>query len=55
MSANLAHPIHIFRRTNRWVILDGIHRLLKADVLGSETINARKVPESALADIAVRE
>lgn len=42
--ANLLFPIEITRFKQRWLILDGVHRLLKAHEDGLETINARKVP-----------
>jgi hypothetical protein len=38
--ADLALPLHVIRRRGRWLILDGIHRLLKADMRGQNTIEA---------------
>lgn len=37
--SNLAYPIVIIWHKDKWVILDGIHRLVKAYVLKSPTIN----------------
>lgn len=46
--ANLVFPIEITRFKQRWMILDGVHRLLKAHEDGFETINVRKVPAKYL-------
>ena len=32
--ADLSYPLHVVRRRDRWLILDGIHRLTKAAMLG---------------------
>ena len=40
--ANLSYPIEIIWRHNRWVVMDGLHRLLKAFALGHQTILVRK-------------
>lgn len=42
--ADLVFPVEITRFRNRWLILDGIHRLLKAHELGHATLMVRKVP-----------
>jgi hypothetical protein len=52
LAADLNSPVYITERHRRMVILDGIHRLLKADIFGRHTIPARRVPESALPLIA---
>jgi hypothetical protein len=38
----------VLKWRNNWTILDGVHRLLKADTFGFATIKARRVPESSL-------
>ena len=44
LSCDLAYPIHLVRlHDGRWTVLDGIHRLLKAAMLGWADIPARKV------------
>ena len=40
MASELACPIHIMRFRGRWIILDGVHRLLKAHMLGYVTVRA---------------
>lgn len=39
-NADLAYPLHVIRRHQRWLILDGIHRLVKAEALGLANIVA---------------
>jgi hypothetical protein len=46
--ASLVFPIEITWYRGRWVILDGVHRMLKAHELGHESIMARKVPRKYL-------
>lgn len=43
-AASLVFPIEITWHRGRWLILDGIHRLLKAHELGHEQMIVRKVP-----------
>jgi hypothetical protein len=52
LRADLDVPVHITERHGRLVIIDGVHRLLKAVVVGRDGIPAREVPESALPLIA---
>ena len=43
-TADLAYPIHVTETApGRWTILDGVHRLLKADAAGEQTIRAMRV------------
>jgi hypothetical protein len=48
LAADLSYPIDVFRFRSRWMILDGIHRLLKAHTLGHTAISVRDVPEAAI-------
>jgi hypothetical protein len=41
ISADLSHPIIVHDNNNRWIILDGVHRLLKAHI--------NKIPEIEIA------
>ena len=44
VTADLAYPIHITETApGRWTILDGVHRLLKADIASARTIHAMRV------------
>lgn len=51
MRANLDHPIDIMQNKGRWLILDGLHRLMKAYLLGMNTVKVRKIPRSKIPDI----
>jgi hypothetical protein len=48
MAADLGYPLDLLFRNGRWVILDGVHRLLKADLLGLSTIQVRRLPAAML-------
>jgi hypothetical protein len=48
MQADTNYPIDIMLWKRRWVILDGLHRLMKQAIQGNETVQVRKVPESAI-------
>ncbi|HWD77474.1 MAG TPA: hypothetical protein VG497_01275 [Kribbella sp.] len=55
-SADLRHPLDaVHRPDDRITILDGIHRLLRADLEGHQAVAVRILPWSALDEIAVRE
>lgn len=43
--ASLEYPIVIIFHREKWVILDGIHRLVKAYELGDETMNCKIISE----------
>ena len=53
MASDMAFPLHVLVRANRVVtVLDGFHRLFKADVLGQQTIAVKKVSCELLDTIA---
>ncbi len=52
MQADTTHPIDIMFWRGRWVILDGLHRLVKQSIEGKEEVRVRKIPESAIPRIA---
>ena len=43
MKADLVHPIDIMENKGRWLILDGLHRLMKASILKMDKVQVRKV------------
>lgn len=51
MSADLSHPIDIMRWRGRWLILDGLHRLMKASLEGQKTVKVRKVSQGLIPKI----
>jgi hypothetical protein len=51
MAADLRHPIDIMKnKTGEWEILDGLHRCVKAHVLGRGIVRVRKVPARMIQD-----
>lgn len=50
--ASLIFPIEVTWFRGRWLILDGVHRLLKAHEQGEDTMMVRKVPRKYLPTIA---
>jgi hypothetical protein len=48
MAADLGCPLDLLDRDGRWVILDGVHRLLKADLLGLGKVPVRRLPAAML-------
>jgi hypothetical protein len=53
MQADTAHPIDIMFWKKRWLILDGLHRLMKQAIEGKEVVQVRKIRESAIPLIKV--
>ncbi|MGW6280809.1 hypothetical protein [Kribbella sp. NPDC055071] len=55
LAADSRQPLHVVRRANgRLTILDGIHRLLRAELEGLPTIVVHVLPWEDLDEIAVR-
>jgi hypothetical protein len=54
LDADLEFPINLLERDGRLVLLDGFHRLLKADMLEMPTIAARVVDAAHFAQILER-
>lgn len=50
-NADLSYPLHVIRRRERWLILDGIHRLVKAEMLGLDEIAVSTLDSPDLAKI----
>lgn len=42
LQTDLAFPINIIYLNYKWVIMDGLHRLLKAKILGNKTIRVKR-------------
>ncbi len=51
MKADLSYPIDIMKNKGRWLILDGLHRLVKAKILGKTKVEVRKVPRDKIPKI----
>ncbi len=50
--ASLEWPLHVLRRHDRWLILDGVHRAAKAEQQGLRTMRARELSPADLPRIA---
>lgn len=51
MKADLSHPLDIMFNKGRWLLLDGLHRLVKARMLGQKIVKVRKIPKSMIPQI----
>lgn len=49
--ADLKYPIDIMENKGRWLILDGLHRLVKAHMQGLKKVNVRKIPRGKISEI----
>lgn len=52
-AADLRFPLELFRNSERWVIIDGYHRLARHVTAGSATIPVRYHPDEYLSRIQV--
>ncbi len=52
MASDLTYPLDIMYWKGRWLLLDGLHRLVKAYILGWKTIKVRKVPSESIPAIS---
>lgn len=44
LNCNTSYPIHIMKnKKDEWVILDGLHRLVKLIIEGAKTVKVKKV------------
>jgi len=48
MRADLSHPIDIMFWKNRWLILDGLHRLVKQKEQGITKVKVRKISQESI-------
>ncbi|WP_134120700.1 ParB N-terminal domain-containing protein [Kribbella kalugense] len=54
LAADLRHPLDVLRRSDdRLTVLDGVHRLLHAELEGRTTVDVRILPWNRLDEIAV--
>lgn len=51
MRSDLSHPIDIMENKSRWLILDGLHRLVKSKLLGKTKVEVRKIPREKIPEI----
>jgi hypothetical protein len=48
INADMTYPLDIMSWKNRWLLLDGLHRLVKAKSLRLTTVKVRKIPASVI-------
>ena len=51
MKADPIHPIDIMENKGRWLILDGLHRLMKLSIIKMDKIRVRKIPREKIPEI----
>lgn len=51
LKADLSYPIDIMENKGRWLILDGLHRLMKAYIQGQKVVCVRKIPRDKIPSI----
>jgi hypothetical protein len=51
LKCDLTHPIDIMKNKGRWLILDGLHRLVKLKIAGKTKVKVRKIPVSMIPQI----
>lgn len=51
MKADLKHPLDIMFCKGKWLLLDGLHRLVKAKQLGILKVKVRKIPQKFISQI----
>jgi hypothetical protein len=49
--ADTSYPIDIMENKGRWLILDGLHRLVKECLAGKAVVRVRKIPRSRIPEI----
>ena len=55
LCADLSHPIDIMKNKGQWLILDGLHRLMKAALRGMKLVDVRKIPRREVPKIVKTE
>lgn len=51
LKADLKYPIDIMQNKRKWLILDGLHRLMKAYIQGIKKVNVRIIPREKIPEI----
>ncbi len=52
MKSDVSYPLDIMFWKQRWLLLDGLHRLVKLSISGCKTIKVHKVPKSQIPSIS---
>ena len=52
VASDIAYPIDIMENKGRFVILDGLHRLVKCKILGMNKVKVRIIPRNEIKNIS---
>lgn len=52
MNSDIEYPIDIMENKGKYVILDGLHRLVKCKLLGNPKVNVRIIPRTEIPNIS---
>jgi hypothetical protein len=52
--ADVSRPLHVIRRHGRWVVLDGLHRLVRAELDGHERVRVVPLGREQLTRVVAR-
>ena len=52
MNSDIKYPIDIMENKGKYVILDGLHRLAKCNLLGHQKVNVRIIPRTEIPNIS---
>lgn len=50
--ADTSHPLDVIENKGRWMLLDGLHRLVKLHLEGKKNVLVRIIPHSRIPEIA---
>lgn len=51
MNCDLKYPLDIMENKGKWLLLDGLHRLMKAYISGDKKVLVRKIPRERINEI----
>jgi hypothetical protein len=51
MNCDLKYPLDIMENKGKWLLLDGLHRLIKAYINGDKKVQVRKIPREKIPEI----
>ena len=51
ITADTSYPIDLMENKGRWLILDGLHRLMKLSAQGARTVRVRIIPRDRVPEI----
>lgn len=52
LNSDISYPIDLFYYNDKYIILDGLHRLVKHKLLGNKIIKVKVIPKEIMDDIS---